>query len=244
MVAFGYLVILGLFAGLIGLSFIWGVWEYRKPKDPGPLFIDLDRTTDERLEAHVNGIREAPDSKSRSLAQNVKAYQTREPIQWSSRMDETIRKKSKTATHIWMQEAETIRVRGDIEVPKGEVVPYNMIVEGNLTSDDDVTFQGGLHIRGSAIIGARNLLGRSIVCEKELVILEDVMVRNCIDCEGPVFVKRGARVGMGVEGGAIVSASFICLEKAEGPLKIRSKEGVRIVESLKEVIPRGLKPNH
>jgi hypothetical protein len=45
----GFLGILSLFVGMIALCFFWGVWEWKKPKDPGPLFIDLDRTIKKRL---------------------------------------------------------------------------------------------------------------------------------------------------------------------------------------------------
>ena len=239
---FGYLALLGLFAGMIVLCFIWGVWEYKKPKDPGPLFIDLDGTTDERSEERTRRVCKAADSEpSAHVGELAKAgmklipfassrkslnAEWSEPIRWNAKMDETV------------------RVRGDVRILKGEVIPYNMIVEGNLTSQDDVTFQGGLHIKGRAIIGARNRLKKSIVCQKELVLLEDVIVYNCIDCEGLVFIKKGARVGVGAEGGGIASASTIYLEKAEGPLKIHSKEGVRIVESLRQVIPENLKSNY
>jgi hypothetical protein len=220
---FGYLVVLGLFAGMIILCFIWGVWEYKKPKDPGPLFIDLDRTIDESAEERERKVSKA--AASESSVHSIKAMKIAElsgPAQ-NHNIDETI------------------RVRGDVRIPKGEVIPYNMIVEGNLTSQDDVTFQGGLHIKGRAIIGTRNRIEKSIVCQKELVLLEDVIVYNCIDCEGLVFIKKGVRVGVGVEGGGIASAGTICLEKAEGPLKIYSKEGIRIVGSLREVVPEDLK---
>jgi len=220
---FGYLVVLGLFAGMIVLCFIWGVWEYKKPKDPGPLFIDLDRTIDERSEELARIVGKAAASEPSAHSRKaLKVAELNEPTQIPN-IDETI------------------RVRGDVRIPKGEVIPYNMIVEGDLTSQDDVTFQGGLHIKGRAIIGARNRLEKSIVCQKELVLLEDVIVYNCIDCEGLVFIKKGVRVGVGVEGGGIASARTICLEKAEGPLKIYSREGVRIVGSLKEAIPEDLK---
>jgi hypothetical protein len=219
----GYLVVLGLFVGMIVLCFIWGVWEYKKPKDPGPLFIDLDRIIDERSKERARRASKAatyePPAHSRKA---TKAAELSEPTQ---------------NPHI----DETIRVRGNVRISKGEVIPYNMIVEGNLTSQDDVTFQGGLHIKGRAIIGARNRIEKSIVCQKELVLLKDVIVYNCVDCEGLVFIKKGVRVGVGVEGGGIASARTICLEKAEGPLKIYSREEVRIVGSLKEVIPEDLK---
>jgi len=249
---FGYLALLGLFAGMIVLCFIWGVWEYKKPKDPGPLFIDLDGTTDERSEERTRRVCKAADSEpSAHVGELAKAgmklipfassrkslrVELSEPIQLKAELSEPVRWNPKMD--------ETVRVRGDVRILKGEVIPYNMIVEGNLTSQDDVTFQGGLHIKGRAIIGARNRLKKSIVCQKELVLLEDVIVYNCIDCEGLVFIKKGARVGVGAEGGGIASASTIYLEKAEGPLKIHSKEGVRIVESLRQVIPENLKSNY
>jgi len=219
----GYLVVLGLFVGMIVLCFIWGVWEYKKPKDPGPLFIDLDRIIDERSEERARRASKAAASEPPAHSRKaIKVAELSEPTQ---------------NPHI----DETIRVRGNVRISKGEVIPYNMIVEGNLTSQDDVTFQGGLHIKGRAIIGARNRIEKSIVCQKELVLLEDVIVYNCVDCEGLVFIKKGVRVGVGVEGGGIASARTICLEKAEGPLKIYSREEVRIVGSLKEVIPEDLK---
>jgi len=198
---FGYLEILGLFIGMIFLCFLWGIWEYKKPKDPGPLFIDLNRTIEKRVrvrECSVGG-----------LTQNPSVY-------------------------------ETIRVRGDLRIPKGEVVPYNMIVEGNLTSQEDVIFQGGLHVRGRAVIGVRNRLEKSIVCQKELLLSEDVIVYNCIDCEGLVFIKNGVRIGLGVEGGGIASASTIYLENARGPLRIHSKARIHIVGTLEKVIPKDL----
>ncbi len=242
MIPFGYLVILGLLAGLTVLCFIWGVWEYKRPKNPGPLYIDLDRTIDERKEAPK--IDKAADSEASNRSRKPSHRdELSELIQWNPLIDEIINEKFDKRSRIWMQEAETIRVRGDARIPKGEVISYNMIVEGNLISEGDVTFLGGLHVKGRAIIGARNLLGKSIVCERELVLLEDVIVRNCVDCEGSVFIKRGARIGISVEGGGIASGGTICLEKAEGPLKIYSKKGIRIVESLKEVVPDYLKPN-
>jgi len=219
----GYLEVLALFVGMIVLCFFWGVWEYKKPKDPGPLFIDLDRTIKKRM-------RERECSVSKASVCEHSAH---------SRQTLMLAESGEQAQNSSLNE--TIRVRGDLRIPKGEVIPYNMIVEGNLVSQEDVTFQGGLHVKGRVVIGARNRLEKSIVCQKELLLSEDVIVYNCIDCEGPVFIKNGVRVGVGVEGGGIASASTIYLENAEGPLKIRSKEGICIVGALKEVITEDLK---
>ncbi len=220
---FGYLEVLVLFVGMIVLCFLWGVWEYKKPKDPGPLFIDLDRTIKKRKRE-----RESTTSKAPVCEHSADSRQT------------VILAESSEQTQNFNL-AETIRIRGDLRIPKGEVIPYDMIVEGDLISQEDVTFQGGLHIKGRAVIGARNRLEKSIVCQKELILFEDVIVYNCIDCEGSVFIKDRVRIGVGVEGGGIASASTIYLKSAEGPLKIRSKERVHIARTLKEVIPEDLK---
>ncbi len=219
----GYVGILSLFIGMIAICFFWGFWEWKRPRDPGPLLIDLDRTIKKKL-------KKPESTMSRALAFDSPAETNQITIQAES--NELSQK---------FDENETIRVRGDLRITKGEVVPFNMIVEGNLTSQDDVTFKGGLHVKGRALLGARNRFEKSIVCQKELILFEDAIVYNCIDCEGLVFIKSGVRVGVGPEGGSIASASTIFLEKAEGPLEIRTKGRIRIVGALKEVIPDELR---
>jgi hypothetical protein len=169
----GFLGILSLFVGMIALCFFWGVWEWKKPKDPGPLFIDLDRTIKKRLKIHGPSMSTAltRDNSTESGQMSIQA----DSGELSQSFDTN----------------ETIRVRGDLRIAKGEIVPFNMIVEGNIISQEDVTFKGGLHVRGRAVIGARNRFEKSIVCQKELVLFEDVIVFNCIDCEGLVFIRVG-----------------------------------------------------
>ena len=220
---YGYLGILGLFSGLVVLCFFWGIWEYKKPKDPGPLFIDLDRTIKKKLKPRDRSVSKVPSGGD--------SFQSRQALMIAE-MNRFSQNPSLNAT---------IRVRGDIRIAKGEVIPYNMIVEGNLVSQEDVTFKGGLHVKGRAVIGASNRLEKSIVCQKDLLLCEDVIVYNCIDCEGLVFIKNGVRVGVGAEGGGIASSSRIYLENAEGPMRIHSGEGIRIVGNLEAVIPEDLK---
>jgi len=218
----GYPGLLGLFVGMITLCFFFGVWEWKKPRDPGPLFIDLDRTL-------KKGIKRLDSCMVRASACNHSAQSEQGSIQSDSR------KSSSFSAN------ETVRVRGDVRIPKGEIIPYNMIVEGNLTSREDVIFKGGLHVKGRAIIGARNRFEKSIVCQKDLILFEDVIVYNCIDCEGLVLIMNGARIGVGPEGGGIASASTVYIEKAEGPLEIHSKERIRVVGALIDVIPDELR---
>jgi hypothetical protein len=219
----GYFGVLVLFVGMVAFCFIWGVWEFKKPKDPGPLFVDLDRAIKKRMKKHEPSMSRAPSCDHSS----------------QSRMGSTLADSSELAPISSVNE--TIRVRGDLRIAKGEVIPYNMIVEGNLISQEDVTFKGGLHVKGRVVIGARNRLEKSIVCQEELILFEGVIVYNCIDCEGIVFIKNGVRVGVGVEGGGIASASTIYLENAKGPLRVHSKERICIVGALEDVIPDELR---
>lgn len=220
---FGYLVLIALFLGMVILCFLLGILEFAKPKDPGPLFIDLDRTIRKRLRrTRCNTGKESDVENDVHSKLKLTTGESGEASQFSD-------------------VKETIRVRGDLRIPKGEVVPYNMIVDGNLTSQEDVIFQGGLHVKGRVVIGARNRLEKSIVCQKELFLSKDVIVNNCIDCEGLVLIKKGLRVGAGSEGGGIASRSTIFLEKPVGPLRIKSKKGVRIVGILSDAIPQDLK---
>ena len=220
---FGYLGILGLFAGLIVICFLWGIWEYKKPKDPGPLFIDLDRTIKKRLRRRSCDARKAP------------VWGT------GSNSSQTLMKGESNGLHKNPSVNETIRVRGNVRIAKGEVIPFNMIIEGNLVSQEDVTFKGGLHVKGRATIGANNRLEKSIVCQKDLLLCQNVIVNNCIDCEGLVFIKNGVKVGVGIDGGGITSKRSIYLENAEGPLRIQSEEGVRLVGNLEDVLPKDIK---
>ena len=223
MAILGYLGVLVLFIGMIILCFIWGVWEYKKSKDPGPLFIDLDRTIKKRLRDRVGGLsKNPPRSHSTSPRKTPILVESNELPQIFS-------------------QNETVRIRGDVRIPRGEVIPFNIVVEGNLISQEDVTFQGGLHIKGLVVIGARNRLKKSLVCQKELFLFEDVIVYNCIDSEGPVFIRKGVRIGVGEDGGGVASASKIYLENAEGPLKIHSAEGIYIVNGFETLIPEDLK---
>jgi len=207
---------------MIILCFFWGLWEYKRPKDSGPLFIDLDRTIKKRLKER-NGVKKVVlRSRPATPRRLFILPQSKEFAKVSS-------------------VNETIRVKGNLRIPKGEVVPYNMIIEGNLVSEDDVTFQGGLHVKGQVVIGARNFLEKSIICKTDLVVSEDVTVCNCIDCGGVVFVHSGARVGVGTEGGGIASARIVFLESAEGPLRIKSQDGIRVVGDLEKVIPEKMR---
>ena len=208
---------------MIAICFFWGIWEWKKPKDPGPLFIDLDRKIKNKTQKTRSNVGTDP-------AQGVHTGSDQ------SEMKEDSHKFEQT-----FNTSETVRVTGNLRIPKDNVIPYSMVVEGDLISEENVIFKGGLHVKGCAVIGARNRLEKSIVCQKELILFEDVIVYNCVDCEGLVFIKSGVRIGAGEEGGAVAAARTIFLENAKGPLEIHSEECVRVIGVSTKAIPEELR---
>jgi len=139
---------------------------------------------------------------------------------------------------VWLQGAETIRIKGDVRIPAKEILPYNLIICGNLLTREEVLINGGIHVKGDAIIGPKNGIGRSLVVEGELVIGEDTIIGSCIDARGPIYVARGVAMGMAGEGGGLASGKTLYMERGTlGKTKIYAAEGVRVVDSIREVIP-------
>ncbi|RLG54072.1 MAG: hypothetical protein DRO00_02265 [Thermoproteota archaeon] len=143
---------------------------------------------------------------------------------------------------VWLQGAETIRIKGDITIPAKEFVPYNLIVCGNLTTKSDVVIKGGIHVKGDALIGPRNGIGRSLVVEGDLVIGGETVIGNCVDAHGSVYVARGVVIGIAREGGGLVSSDAVYMERGTlGKTKIYAAKGIRVVDSLREILPEKFK---
>jgi len=140
---------------------------------------------------------------------------------------------------VWLQGAETIRIKGDVRIPSREVVPYNLIVCGNLLTREEVAIRGGVHVKGDTVIGPRNGIGRSLVVEGELFLGEDTIIGNCVDVKGSIYVARGVAIGVAKEGGGLVSGKMVYMERGTlGRTKIYAAEGIRVVESVKEILPK------
>jgi hypothetical protein len=142
---------------------------------------------------------------------------------------------------MWMQGAETARVKGDVSIPRNEVVPYNIIVEGNLVAQSNVVFQGGLHVKGTTVLGDKNTVMKSLICEKEVIIGRNTVLENCVDADGSIFVRRGVIVGTGNKGG-IASGENVYVELGfSGKTKVYAPKGIQIVKNIHEVLPKRLK---
>ncbi|RLG39539.1 MAG: hypothetical protein DRO05_08575 [Thermoproteota archaeon] len=137
---------------------------------------------------------------------------------------------------VWLQGAETIRIEGDVKIPAKEFVPYNLIVCGDFLTEEEVLIIGGVHVKGDAIIGPRNGIGKSIVVEGNLFLGEDTIIGNCVDARGSVFVSRGVVIGFDRDGGGLVSGNIVYMERGTlEKTKIYARDGVRIVDSVSSI---------
>jgi predicted acyltransferase (DUF342 family) len=126
---------------------------------------------------------------------------------------------------VWLQGGETARIKGNIEIPDGETVPFNLIVTGNLKSGEKVTFQGGVHVKGIAKIGRMNHMWRSLVCDRNIEMGDHSIVENCLDAEGDIVVHEDVKVGIGTDGGGMSAGGKITLGRGfEGHNKTFASE--------------------
>lgn len=135
---------------------------------------------------------------------------------------------------VWLQGGETARVKGSIEIPDGEVVPFNLIVTGNLKSGEHVIFQGGVHVSGKTTIGKANVLWKSLVSENNISLGDYTVVENCVDSDTDIAVGRSVKVGRGLDGGGMSAGGTITLsDEFEGHNKVFANEGVASGERTK-----------
>ena len=97
-------------------------------------------------------------------------------------------------------------------------------------------------MKGDAILGPKSGIGKSIVVEGELVIGEDTIIGNCVDARGSIYIARGVTIGVAEGGGGLVSGRTVYIEPgALGKTKIYAVEGVKVVDSIKQVLPERLR---
>lgn len=101
----------------------------------------------------------------------------------------------------WLQAGDTIRVKGDVNIPTGERIAGNLIVEGNLSTEPAVAFEGGVHVNGSVDLGAGAVLAKSLVARGNITLNEGCIIEQCCDADGDLYVKSGTRVGNSGTGG-------------------------------------------
>lgn len=109
--------------------------------------------------------------------------------------------------------AETVRVTGNVKIPDGESVEFNLIVFGDLNTGKNVSFLGGLHVEGTLRLGEANSVKGSVHCEGNMMIGAKTSIENAVYCLGVLLVGKGVRAGFGERGGGVVCESEIYVEQ-------------------------------
>ena len=104
----------------------------------------------------------------------------------------------------------------------------NLIVEGQLISEADVIFEGGVHVNKKCVLGPRTTVNKSIVVGDDLTIHVNSFVRECVGASGHIKIMKGSTFGSGTLGG-VASHKIVNIESAatfHG--KIYGENGIRI----------------
>jgi len=130
--------------------------------------------------------------------------------------------------------AETVRVKGDINIPDDENVQFSLIIFGDLTAGRNVNFLKGLHVEGNVRLGESNSVKGSIHCEGNMMIGRETTVEKAVYCRGVLLIGKGVRVGVGEDGGGVVCRSTIYVEQESTVGAKLEAEKIVTVEKLDE----------
>lgn len=132
------------------------------------------------------------------------------------------------SSRAWYLGAGTIRVRGDLTLPEGAIVPFSLIVEGTLIAGAYTRIAGGVHAWEHASIGDGSRIGKSVTAREHVVLGDGVVVDECVSAGGDVVIGSRCWIGSDRNGG--VSAGDIA-EIGLGTVvnqKIYAENGARI----------------
>ena len=90
--------------------------------------------------------------------------------------------------------ADTLLVRGDLELKPASRVDSNLIVQGTLRSGPDCAFLGDVKA-GMVELGPRNEVSRNLVSGSTLKVGEGCRISKAVVAETNVTLSRGSRVG-------------------------------------------------
>lgn len=133
---------------------------------------------------------------------------------------------------VWLQCGDTVRVKGNLDIPGGERIAGNLIVDGDLISGPNVVFEGGVHVKGTATVGDGNIINNSIIGGDDLTIGKGSVINECVVSTGFINIKEGVLIGKDRLGGVAGRRSV----NVEGAVTIHGKiygeDGIRITAKI------------
>ena len=90
--------------------------------------------------------------------------------------------------------ADTLLIRGDLQLKAGSRVDSNLVVQGTLRSGPDCAFLGDVKA-GRVQLGPRNQVARNLVSGSTLELGDSSFVGKAVVAETDIVLSLGARVG-------------------------------------------------
>jgi predicted acyltransferase (DUF342 family) len=167
---------------LLLLPFMPGIVELRRPRDAGPLFIDMEYTKDPRyFGKSFKGIMKKLARSDVGLGMSSVSLSRREVI----------------------QVAHTQRVN------KGKQFNHIFCIVGDIATAEKVCFRKEIYVTGKASIGAKNMV-RAIASDGKVFLDSKTTVIRWIDAEESIEIREGCDLGVNISCGGEVRIARDC----------------------------------
>ena len=171
----GYIFLFSLYAAIASLPFILCYLEYRRPADPGPLYIDLDRVVSDRKEAIILRELVEPAVEIGLLAKNIEDLSPEVVLKQEPRFHPEL--------------GYFKLICGDTDIPSNSTINEFLIVIGNLKIGDECKILGGVYATGKVRVGSDCLI-RFIVSESDVFLGRNTKVEDWVDARGTIVVSE------------------------------------------------------
>lgn len=110
----------------------------------------------------------------------------------------------------WYLGAATARIPGDLVLPAGAVVPFNLIVDGTLVARDGVHFHGAVSVGGDAVLFDGTRVERSLTAKGTVLLGDRASIGECVFSGGDATLGACVLIG-GERNGGLASTGSVAL---------------------------------
>ncbi|RLG54073.1 MAG: hypothetical protein DRO00_02270 [Thermoproteota archaeon] len=192
----GYFVLFALYTAVACVPFILGYLEYKKPVDPGPLFINLDRVVTDRNEALILRERVKPAIEVGII--------TKERDMEDLSPEKVLREKPKFHPELGYFRL----VYGDTFIPDQTSIKDLLIVIGNLRLGNRCKILGGAYATGEIRVGSECVI-RFLASDSDVYLGQNTLVDRWIDAKGKIVISRDCKIAK-VTSDSIIEAVECC----------------------------------
>ncbi len=190
----GYILLFALYTAIASLPFILGYLEYKKPADPGPLFIDLDRIVTDRNEALILRENVRPAIEVGIAARDIEDLSP----------ERMLREKPKFHPEL----GHFRLIYGDTLIPDKTTIEDLLIVIGNLRFGSGCRIVGGAYATGDIRVGSDCVIG-FLASDSDVYLGRNTVVERWVDAKGKIVISKDCRVTK-VASDSIIEAVECC----------------------------------